>query len=121
MTGCQKSDLANFLAISEDFPVKIFMWSKIFWALLFIWCPVGGLVGDCGVRAVPRKTPIYFMVIFIFGIIKEILVAKRHFMTFEILIRKLAKKRICGHSVGWQLRWKLLTRHLVGWRGGGRH
>ena len=86
MTGCQKSDLANFLAISEDFPVKIFMWSKIFWALPFIWCPVGGLVGDCGVRAVPRKAPIYFMVIFIFGIIKEILVAKRHFMTFEILI-----------------------------------
>ena len=78
--------MANFLAISEDFPVKIFMWSKIFWALPFIWCPVGGLVGDCGVRAVPRKTPIYFMVIFIFGIIKEILVAKRHFMTFEILI-----------------------------------
>ena len=61
MTGCQKSDLANFLAISEDFPVKIFMWSKIFWALPFIWCPVGGLVGDCGVRAVPRKTPIYFI------------------------------------------------------------
>ena len=90
MTGCQKSDLANFLAISEDFPVKIFMWSKIFWALPFIWCPVGGLVdelvGGCGARAVHRKTPINIMAIFIFGIIKEILVAKRHFMTFEILI-----------------------------------
>ena len=26
-----------------------------------IWCPVGGLVGGCGARAVSRKTPIYFM------------------------------------------------------------
>ena len=26
-----------------------------------IWCPVCGLVGGCGVRAVSRKTPIYFM------------------------------------------------------------
>ena len=25
------------------------------------WCPVGGLVGGCGARAVSRKTPIYFM------------------------------------------------------------
>ena len=35
-------------------------------ALLFIlgrliWCPVGGLVGGCGVRDVSRKTPIYFI------------------------------------------------------------
>ena len=29
-----------------------------------IWCPVGGLVGGCGVRAVSRKTPIYFFSIF---------------------------------------------------------
>ena len=28
-----------------------------------IWCPVGGLVGGCGARAVSRKTPIYFMII----------------------------------------------------------
>ena len=27
----------------------------------FIWCPVGGLVGGCGARAVSRKTPIYFI------------------------------------------------------------
>ena len=26
-----------------------------------IWCPVGGLVGGCGARAVSRKTPIYFI------------------------------------------------------------
>ena len=25
------------------------------------WCPVGGLVGSCGARAVSRKTPIYFI------------------------------------------------------------
>ena len=35
-------------------------------ALLFIlgrliWCPIGGLVGGCGARAVSRKTPIYFI------------------------------------------------------------
>ena len=28
----------------------------------FIWCPVGGLVGGCGARAVSRKTPIYFII-----------------------------------------------------------
>ena len=27
-----------------------------------IWCPVVGLVGVCGARAVSRKTPIYFIV-----------------------------------------------------------
>ena len=26
-----------------------------------IWCPVGGLAGGCGARAVSRKTPIYFI------------------------------------------------------------
>ena len=26
-----------------------------------IWCPVDGLVGGCGARAVSRKTPIYFI------------------------------------------------------------
>ena len=30
--------------------------------LWLIWCPVGGLVGGCGARAVSRKTPIYFIV-----------------------------------------------------------
>ena len=36
-------------------------WS--FWArpCRLIWCPVGGLVGGCGARAVSRKTPIYFI------------------------------------------------------------
>ena len=28
---------------------------------LLIWCPVGGLAGGCGARAVSRKTPIYFI------------------------------------------------------------
>ena len=28
-----------------------------------IWCPVGGLAGGFGARAVSRKTPIYFMMI----------------------------------------------------------
>ena len=27
-----------------------------------IWCPVGGLVGGCGARAVSCKTPIYFII-----------------------------------------------------------
>ena len=26
-----------------------------------IWCPVGGLAGGCGARAVSRKTPFYFI------------------------------------------------------------
>ena len=26
-----------------------------------IWCPIGGLFGGCGARAVSRKTPIYFI------------------------------------------------------------
>ena len=29
-----------------------------------IWCPVGGLVGGCGVWTVLRKTPIYFIIVF---------------------------------------------------------
>ena len=29
-----------------------------------IQCPVGGSVGGCGVRAVSRKTPIYFIISF---------------------------------------------------------
>ena len=37
-----------------------------FWSLWarpcpLIWCPVGGLAGGCGARAVSRKTPIYFI------------------------------------------------------------
>ena len=32
-------------------------------AMQVFWCPVGGSVGDCGARAVSRKTPIYFIVI----------------------------------------------------------
>ena len=31
----------------------------------FIWCPVGGMVGGCGVWAVSRKTPIYFIGIYL--------------------------------------------------------
>ena len=40
---------------------KWHFWS--FWArpCRLIWCPVGGLVGGCGARAVSRKTPIYFI------------------------------------------------------------
>ena len=38
-----------------------------FWArpCRLIWCPVGGLVGGCGMRAVSRKTPVYFIVMMI--------------------------------------------------------
>ena len=35
-------------------------WARPCW---LIWCPVVGLVGGCGARAVSRKAPIYFMVI----------------------------------------------------------
>ena len=31
-----------------------------------IQCPIGGLVGGCGARAVSCKTPIYFIIIFLF-------------------------------------------------------
>ena len=34
-----------------------------------IQCPVGGLVGVCGARAVSRKTPIYFIGIMIFDLL----------------------------------------------------
>ena len=34
-----------------------------------IWCPVGGMVGDCGARAVSRKTPIYFnLILYLFSL-----------------------------------------------------
>ena len=33
-------------------------WARLCW---LIWCPVGGLVGGCGARAVSRTTPIYFI------------------------------------------------------------
>ena len=33
-------------------------WARPCW---LIWCPFGGLVGGCGMRAVSRKTPIYFI------------------------------------------------------------
>ena len=56
-------------------PVKIRIFAKVwpnfaqnwhfcsFWArpCWLIWCPVGGLVGGCGARAVSRKTPIFFI------------------------------------------------------------
>ena len=31
-----------------------------------IWCPVDGLAGGCGARAVSRKIPIYFIIFIIF-------------------------------------------------------
>ena len=34
------------------------LWAKPFW---LIWCPVDGLVGGCGARAVCRKTTTYFI------------------------------------------------------------
>ena len=42
---------------------KWHFWS--FWArpCCLIWYPVGGLVGDCGARAVSRKKPIYFIIL----------------------------------------------------------
>ena len=36
----------------------LFIWAR---PCQLIWCPVGGLVGGCGARAVSRKTPIYFI------------------------------------------------------------
>ena len=36
-------------------------WSFWAWPCRLIWCPIGGLVGGCGARAVSRKTPIYFV------------------------------------------------------------
>ena len=34
-----------------------------------IWCPVDGLAGGFGARAVSRKTPIYFIGIMIFDLL----------------------------------------------------
>ena len=55
----------DFSSKKKDFlPKNNQIWPKIgifvhFW---LIWCPVGGLAGGCGRRAVSRKTPIYFMI-----------------------------------------------------------
>ena len=55
--------VGNKLLIS---PVKIRIFCPKL-ALLFIlgwliWCPVDGLAGGCGARAVSCKTPIYFII-----------------------------------------------------------
>ena len=50
----------------KDFlPKNDQIWPKIgiFVNCWLVWCPVGGLVGGCGARAVSRKTPIYFICI----------------------------------------------------------
>ena len=51
------------------FGPKLAFWS--IWArpCRLIWCPVGGSVGGCGVRAVSRKKPIYFI---LFGPVAKI-------------------------------------------------
>ena len=38
----------------------------IFVRCWLIWCPVGGLVGGCGARAVARKTYLLYIIISIF-------------------------------------------------------
>ena len=40
--------------IWPDFGIFVHCW--------LIWCPVGGLVGGCGARAVSRKTPMYCVI-----------------------------------------------------------
>ena len=40
------------------------IWARPCW---LIWCPISGLDGGCGARAVSRKTPIYFITITTFG------------------------------------------------------
>ena len=52
------------LLISQG-KIRIFCPKLAFLFILgrLIWCPVGGLVGGCGARAVSRKTPIYFIII----------------------------------------------------------
>ena len=39
------------------------IWPKIgiFVYCWLIWCPVGGLAGGCGARAISRETPIFFI------------------------------------------------------------
>ena len=47
----------SLLQIDHIWP-EICIFARPCW---LIWCPVGGLVGGCGARAVSRKTPIYFI------------------------------------------------------------
>ena len=57
--------ISIFCPKTTKFGPKLFFWS--FWArpCRLIWCPVGGLVGGYGARAVSRKPPIYFISLFI--------------------------------------------------------
>ena len=51
--------------VKKDFlPKNDPIWPKIgiFVHCWLIWCPVGGMVGGCGARAVSCKTPIYFRI-----------------------------------------------------------
>ena len=38
-----------------------YFWSFLARPCWLMWCPIGGLVGGCGARALSRKTPIYFI------------------------------------------------------------
>ena len=59
--GIHLSRPRNF--VISPWKIRIFCPKLAFLFILgrLIWCPVGGLVGGCGARAVSRKTPIYFM------------------------------------------------------------
>ena len=51
----------DFSSKNQDFCPKTTKFGIFARPCQLIWCPVGGLVGGCGARAVFRKTPIYFI------------------------------------------------------------
>ena len=54
-----------FCPKTTKFGPKLAFFGNLARSCRLIQCPVGGSVGGCGARAVSRKTPIYFIIIFL--------------------------------------------------------
>ena len=70
-------------------------------------CPVGGLVGGCGARAVSRKTPIYFIIVIIIikvadqdqTLLKYVLLAIHHGRQGRVSEEDLAQSELVTEDV----------------------
>ena len=65
-----------------------------------IWCPVDGLAGGCGARAVSRKTPIYFMVYLTYSVHPTELYHILHFFSQQqqLILQSLPKEFATKYS-----------------------
>ena len=71
-----------------------------------IWCPLDGLAGGCGARAVSRKTPVYFITVTMIIIIIVIIITTIIFIIIDIhsihtMIHRGTVR--CVHSAGYTL------------------